>query len=516
MAGSLPRVALALALLVLAPAARAAAVEASLASPDPPLVGGVASLRAADEAALDLAPGDVAAAGVRLAWDAARLVTVRDAWVVLGGSGGVSVRDDAEDEARDLGPGALRDLACLRGCSILLHLRGGAAGELGLDGPSLALARLAEDARYTGSFADGRSYSHAYRAPAGWLAVDGRTPRAAGEAVLFLDGAAATAEDADGAWPLEAATTREPLLGPGGVVVGERVRQTFHVLHLHGVRATGDGAARLLAPRATLHVDGWLHARDATGWVEVGGARRDVAREDVALEGRFRVPLAAAAGDAPLGPEGGAWSGPAGDATRVTVDGARLHADPAPAQQAGRALALGALALALLVLLAKAGLLPAYSRFTRDAVLRNPTRAALLAAIQARPGATPSQLARDLGLSWALTEYHLRMLAQHQYVSAAGAARHRAYFATEARPDPVQAALGRLRESGTRLAVARALCAAPSPLTQAEAAARVGVSVRLASYHLGRLVASGLAVRSPGRPTTYAPSQALRDGLAAS
>lgn len=54
---------------------------------------------------------------------------------------------------------------------------------------------------------------------------------------------------------------------------------------------------------------------------------------------------------------------------------------------------------------------------------------------------------------------------------------------------------------------------APAPLTQADVAARVGVSQRLASYHLTRLVASGLVERAAGRPAGYAASGGLREGL---
>jgi predicted transcriptional regulator len=312
---------------------------------------------------------------------------------------------------------------------------------------------------------------------------------------------------------LDVLTHERVAAGPGPAARARSYDNGYAWLVLEGAALeTGPGTrAALYAPEARATLDGTLALDHATGTLEVDGRSTEVRMGRVLVEGVGDVDLSdARRGSLP------ALSEPTrtgvrldASATRVEVDGAPLALDEGGAARAARDATLAALALAVLLILAKTLAWPLYTRLSPATVLRNPNRVRVYEMVRAQRPATVSGLKAATGLARVVLQHHLRMLEVHGFIARRRRGSANVYFAAEHAPpasDPAWATLSDL----TRRGVAATLAGAPSPLTQIEVAAASGVSRRLASYHLDRLRRADLVRVEPGTPHRYTATPRLR------
>ena len=501
-------------LVLVAGAAQAAATRAEVRSPHPLRATGSLVL-AAPVGALDLAPALRDGVDVVLAWDAAEgslLTSTRDYY-----AGAAYVEDERGNASLTWGAGTLRLHGCAEGCKALLYaLPGGSVGlEGAVDGPLLPAGSPVT--YWTGSATAGAPDAFLYEVGETWLdagagaapggtRVQGAIARATGPFGLMAWGVRVDASHDGRNESLQTGTTREPFTGPGGVPLGERsVRRSLVLEVTQGALEVPAGASlRLLASAPALRLSGALDAREADGWVEVDGRRRALEGDDVTLHGDVEASLAFAAG-ALLAEPGASDARVAGDAV-VLVNGAGTPTAQVPRAAAGVGL-LGLLLAALFLL--KPGLVGAYTRLQRASVLRNPNRTRLYEAIRATPGAHMLELARITGMAEGVVRHHLGILVQHSFIVERGEGRVRSYFLIDGTVDRAGQDLLVALKDETRRRIATEVASAARPLSQTEVAQRVGVSVRLASYHLGRLERAGLVLSHGSMPQRYSPTPAL-------
>lgn len=166
-------------------------------------------------------------------------------------------------------------------------------------------------------------------------------------------------------------------------------------------------------------------------------------------------------------------------------------------------------AAAVALLLSEAGRLAVgglggglYARFSGAAVLGNEIRAGILRHVGQHPGVRYEALRKALGLSNGALAFHLRVLEREGYVTVRSQWTRRAFYASGAAPPPAE-------PTGARDVLLR--LAREAPLTQAEAARRLGVSRQLARYHLLALERDGLLVAArEGRAVSYRAATAAR------
>jgi DNA-binding MarR family transcriptional regulator len=167
-----------------------------------------------------------------------------------------------------------------------------------------------------------------------------------------------------------------------------------------------------------------------------------------------------------LGPLG-EWSVPA----RGPLSLAALVGGPT----LGQGLAVGVLAgVALLVFLAKAGLLPFYTRLRRDALLENPVRARLYEQVRREPGIHQADLVDFAGIGKSATARHLERLVKARFLAEVGVDGLTRYYAVGEVPPDVARRAALLRSDALR-AVYELYRAQPD-LTLREASRRLGVS----------------------------------------
>lgn len=185
-------------------------------------------------------------------------------------------------------------------------------------------------------------------------------------------------------------------------------------------------------------------------------------------------PIARSSLEEPARRDGGPRAAPARDDPGFTTL-ALGPTTPLDASPVAAGVALGV--TGLLAILARL-----YSRFGRDSVLRAEPRARIHETLAARPeGATLADLAAATGLSRGAVAHHCRMLERHGYLTSRHDGVNRRYALPGARlappvrpPTPGERrVLDLLREAG--------------PLTQADLAARLGVTPQAVSQHLLRL-----------------------------
>lgn len=157
---------------------------------------------------------------------------------------------------------------------------------------------------------------------------------------------------------------------------------------------------------------------------------------------------------------------------------------------AGSATGLGSILWLLKRLGFLAGL-PLYTRLLPGEMLDNEQRARVYERIRAQPGAHPSQIAEDLGLGWGTVVYHLARLEEGKLVTCKSYNNRKCYFAIgsalDAQARTAVAAMG----SDPARRIVEAVAASPG-ITQKDLASAVGISQALASWHVKRLVASGV------------------------
>ena len=493
-------------LLALPPAAAGApqAVEGSLAFPEPAVLAGPVAVRVHD-GALDLAPLVKAGAPPALRVAGATGRSVETTWATAQGQ--VSRQVDTDPRDVTLPAGVLRVLACDEGCRVLLVAEG--LGRVGLDGEAAGPAGWrGERKAYCGDFCRNESPNDfSYESPAGHAlaGADGlvlRDARTAAEGRLRLFVYGALAEHVDEAGTvrvLDQRADRSSTL-PGTSLGVVRTRFLNLELDARSLDGSGEGSV-LMGPRLLVALEGSLASPRATGALLVDGRPAQLADEPVRLDGRLDLVLHARAPGSLVADAEVPRADLSGEATLVRL-GERTVRGIDPAQAAG-----GGLLVLLLLALAAVGL---YSRIRRDRVLENGNRERIVRILRARPGLTSREVAAELGLARVVVQHHLVVLLTHRFVLRQRIGRADRYHATDAPLDARAVERARSLRDPTRRRIAEAI-AASGGLSQADVAARAGVSLRLASYHLTRLERVGLVTRQEGSPRRYDAAPALRE-----
>lgn len=176
------------------------------------------------------------------------------------------------------------------------------------------------------------------------------------------------------------------------------------------------------------------------------------------------------------------------------------RAHPAPvAIGAGSAAAAGGLAWLLKRLGGLGALAALYTRLAPSRMLDNEVRARVYDHVKAHPGAHPSAIAQRLDLGWGTVVYHLAKLEETRLVTARNAHNRKCYFAITADLDAdARTAVAAMSTDKTRTIV-EAVRARPG-ISQKELSETLGISQALASWHVKRLVESGvLTTQREGR-----------------
>ena len=138
-------------------------------------------------------------------------------------------------------------------------------------------------------------------------------------------------------------------------------------------------------------------------------------------------------------------------------------------------------------------LLPLYSRLAKSEMLDNKVRASVYEHVKAHPGAHPSGIADALGLGWGTVVYHLARLEEASLVTPREAHHRKCYFAVGGELDAAGRSAVAAMSTDKARAIVDAVRASPG-LSQKELAETLGMSQALASWHVKRLVASGVLV----------------------
>lgn len=135
--------------------------------------------------------------------------------------------------------------------------------------------------------------------------------------------------------------------------------------------------------------------------------------------------------------------------------------------------------------------LPLYTRLAPSQMLANEQRSRVYEHVRAHPGAHPSLIADTLHLGWGTVVYHLGRLEGSQLVVARAAHNRKCYFVVGSELDQdARTAVAAMAHDKARLIV-DTVRLAPG-ITQKELSERVGMSQALASWHVKRLVESGV------------------------
>jgi predicted transcriptional regulator len=419
----------------------------------------------------------------------------------------------------------IRSFACQEDCRVILVVSGG--GRVGLEGnASGRLATLPLGERFCSRECTGED---AFRRdePTGALvagpALLGGSPHllASGRVTLFLKGASAIVETARGNESLDATTSRDPAVAPLPPVVYQGVDRHAW-LNLTGASVLqGTGPAELLAEKAELDLQGALASPDASGTLDYAGNQTSFRHQPIRLEGALLLdatrspsagaPATDALGGAPLA------SGVRGDATLVRVGDHETRAAPgASASSAALAarIGLGGAILAALVLLARALLVPLYSRIAPANALANANRARIHALLSDSPGQCPADVSRATGIARVVVRHHLAVLEAQRLIVSRRVEGRLLYLPARRSLDPETLRAKAQLKSGTRRRLAEVVGAAPEGLTQGDIIARTGLPRRLVAYHLRRLGGLGLVEHDGGAPRRYRSSLRLAATLA--
>ena len=250
-----------------------------------------------------------------------------------------------------------------------------------------------------------------------------------------------------------------------------------------------------LRPVGAAIAEGASSAADATGdaltalGAGIAGAAAAVAGAIGAVAGVIGRGLASL-----LSALGGALAALGALLAKLALGGARVVAAH-PKESAivgGAASGLAALAYGLKKLWPTV-LLPLYSRLAKSDMLDNKVRAGVYEHVKANPGAHPSAIAETLGLGWGTVVYHLARLEESSLVTTRAGHNRKCYFAVGSELDSAGKNAVAAMSTDKARAIVEALRAEPG-LSQKELADRLGMSQALASWHVKRLVASGVLV----------------------
>ncbi|HUR67656.1 MAG TPA: winged helix-turn-helix transcriptional regulator [Candidatus Thermoplasmatota archaeon] len=138
-------------------------------------------------------------------------------------------------------------------------------------------------------------------------------------------------------------------------------------------------------------------------------------------------------------------------------------------------------------------LLPLYSRLAKSDMLGNKVRASVFEHVKANPGAHPSAIAETLGLGWGTVVYHLARLEESSLLTTRTAHNRKCYFVVGGElSQEERTAVAAMATDKARLIV-DALRATPG-VSQKTLAEQLGMSQALASWHVKRLIQSGVLV----------------------
>lgn len=228
----------------------------------------------------------------------------------------------------------------------------------------------------------------------------------------------------------------------------------------------------------------------------------------------------AAADAAPMGP-------PKPTTQRLAADGAAAPA-LSPILAAGLILAGGAAAtaataamaghpfgtrfvLALRRLAAGLGALPLFSKIKKGAVLDHPLREQVVEALRAEPGMTTQALRRRFEVGYSTLAHHVRILEQHDLVTAQREGRHRRLFVVGTTDRRARAGAALLANHATAR-VYEAVQAHPGGSLKRIAQA-TGVGANTVHWHLRRLEDAGLVTkRRVGRHVAVDPATTAPEG----
>lgn len=188
---------------------------------------------------------------------------------------------------------------------------------------------------------------------------------------------------------------------------------------------------------------------------------------------------------------GSAPSFPKGEGSLMPLTAGGLWQFPTAEKTA--ALGVGALLVSLLFYLKpalKAGFVGLFSRVNASDLLDDPTRALLLAAVEAEPGIHHQALVRLAGKGNGATEHHLQKLVAGGLVNRHRSEGYTCYFRA-GKVDRRAMATAHLLKSPIARAVVEAATSRPGT-SLAQVAREQGVSVPTVHYHAKRLQAAGL------------------------
>lgn len=136
---------------------------------------------------------------------------------------------------------------------------------------------------------------------------------------------------------------------------------------------------------------------------------------------------------------------------------------------------------------------PLYSRLAKSEILDNKVRARVFAHVKAHPGAHPSGIAAALGLGWGTIVYHLARLEESSLVTAREAHNRKCYFVVGGELDNAGRTAVAAMSTDKARAIVELLRASPG-MSQKQLADKLGISQALLSWHVKRLVQSGVVV----------------------
>lgn len=134
---------------------------------------------------------------------------------------------------------------------------------------------------------------------------------------------------------------------------------------------------------------------------------------------------------------------------------------------------------------------PLYSRLARSEMLDNKLRASVYEYVKTRPGAHPSRIAEDLVIGWGTIVYHLARLEEASLVTTREAHNRKCYFAVGGDLDNAGRTAVAAMSTDKARAIVDTLRAMPG-ISQKDLAEKLGMSQALASWHVKRLIASGV------------------------
>jgi DNA-binding transcriptional ArsR family regulator len=345
------------------------------------------------------------------------------------------------------------------------------------------------------------------------------TIRVAGECTIVIWGAHVALQMGDASYDATTGRTETQTAPPLDVVHTVRVRALVIRAEGLSIALPAGWHGDLDARSAGLALDGTLAAARADGRVASGGETREVRASVVSITGRITVGTSLdLPGAGPASVDAGrnrVRSASEGQATSIKIDGVAWGGAAKSSLPAPATIVAGSAGILLIALLVKLGGSALYSRIGRHELLDHPNRRALLDHIQSNPGEHVASLSRATSIGRVVLQHHLRMLESHGLVVTRNAGRLRRYFPAGETPSPEASRREVALRDPTRRAVLDAIDRAASPLTQRDLQERVGISQRLASYHLAKLETMGLVQGEGSNPRRYQSASPVELGVSA-